>query len=288
VVLNGFLHDEDLDGLVDYVKSNKAIIDMVTNNPNYIFYCEYLVKHTIVYPIESQKQLYFYDIFHIDSAQYLPYEALEILGNTYKINYVKPLARLECPSVEDCKKYMNINTYNGSPQQEGIVIKNFEFRNKWGRCAYAKIVNEQFKELNISIFSKRSKCCDYSVEEKEGKFTCQKCGKECEYTTKEQERKEPIENKIALKYCTQARVEKIINKIIDQSYMYQALEERKTSEKDIPQLLGMVFNDVVTEEIWDIIKSFKNPTINFKILNNEITKLTKKYFFEYLQKGETV
>jgi len=39
------------------------------------------------------------------------------------------------------------------------------------------------------------------------------------------------------------------------------------SSKYIPRLLGIVFYDLVNEELWNIIKKKKNPTINFKTLN---------------------
>ena len=36
----------------------------------------------------------------------------------------------------------------------------------------------------------------------------------------------------------------------------------------IPQLLGMVFYDLVKEETWEFMKAFKHPTINFKHLQH--------------------
>ena len=56
---------------------------------------------------------------------------------------------------------------------------------------------------------------------------------------------------------------------------------------DIPKLFGLVYNDVITEDIWDIVKTFKKPTIDFKQLNHLSDKAVKNYYIEYLQtKGE--
>jgi hypothetical protein len=36
----------------------------------------------------------------------------------------------------------------------------------------------------------------------------------------------------------------------------------------IPRLLSSVYHELVCEEMWNILKAFKNPTVNFKVLNN--------------------
>jgi hypothetical protein len=44
----------------------------------------------------------------------------------------------------------------------------------------------------------------------------------------------------------------------------------------IPRLLHTVYYDVITEEMWEILKQFKNPTINFKLLNGYVTARIKE------------
>ena len=61
-------------------------------------------------------------------------------------------------------------------------------------------------------------------------------------------------------FITTAFVEKEYAKIVN--------EQGDWNSKLIPQLLEIVYHELVTEEIWNICKKFKNPTINFKTLNN--------------------
>ena len=277
-------------GLVEYVRNNDKILTMVKTYSHCIFYAEYLIKHSITYPIQFQKKVWFYDMFNKRTGFY---ESSDIAEQWFKVNavdYVPIIATLTNPTIEQCKEYMNVNEFKGNPRQEGIVIKNPDFINRYGRQCYAKVVAEEFKELNKEIFGKRSKCCHWQVEECKAETDivmtinkCSKCGKECEIEIVEPPKKEDIETKIALKYCTQARVEKICNKIQDNRIFKLELPECRVLEKDIPQLLGMVYNDIIKEESWEIIKEFKNPTIDFKKLQREITNLTKVYFFKYLE-----
>ena len=36
----------------------------------------------------------------------------------------------------------------------------------------------------------------------------------------------------------------------------------------IPRLLSQVFHELICEEMWNIVKVFKTPTVSFKVLNN--------------------
>src|SRR5258708_798618 len=41
---------------------------------------------------------------------------------------------------------------------------------------------------------------------------------------------------------------------------------RQFGSKNIPQLLGMAFHDLVTENLWEALKKHKNPKVDFKTL----------------------
>ena len=44
----------------------------------------------------------------------------------------------------------------------------------------------------------------------------------------------------------------------------------------IPQLLGTVYHVLITEEIWNILKEFKSPKIDFKRLNKRSIERIKE------------
>lgn len=69
-----------------------------------------------------------------------------------------------------------------------------------------------------------------------------------------------IEEKIIREFCTEAFIEKEYAKIVN--------EKEGWSSKYIPELFGRVWYEFITEESWNIIKKYKNPTINYKLLHN--------------------
>jgi len=48
----------------------------------------------------------------------------------------------------------------------------------------------------------------------------------------------------------------------------------------IPKLLGICFHDFITEEIWDVLKKYNNPTIDFKRLNQLMIVKVKEFMPE--------
>jgi hypothetical protein len=79
---------------------------------------------------------------------------------------------------------------------------------------------------------------------------------------------EIVEEKIAAKYVTQALVDKVEAKIVN--------EMGGWSSKYIPRLINTVWYDVVTEETWNFVKEFKNPKIDFKVLSHYVTAKIKE------------
>ena len=48
------------------------------------------------------------------------------------------------------------------------------------------------------------------------------------------------------------------------------------SSKMIPRLLSSVYHELICEEMWNVLKAFKNPTINFRALNNFVIAKIKQ------------
>jgi len=144
------------------------------------------------------------------------------------IEYIPPLAIIQNPTYEQLVALLEKNDYliqDGKGAGEGIVIKNYGYRNAYGRQTWAKIVRAEFKEKHCKVMG-----------------------------APEQKGKAQVEDAIAQMYVTQALCEKVKAKI------------EGFGSKDIPRLLNTVFYDIVREETWNILKKFKDPTINFKTL----------------------
>jgi hypothetical protein len=124
---------------------------------------------------------------------------------------------------------------------EGIVIKNYDYKNKYGSSTWAKILTEDFKK-NKKELRERNR-----IAKNEG----------------------DIELLIVNYYLKSEHVLKEKYKI-----------ERKYSgwsSKNIFELLNRVYDEFLKDSFELILKKYKDPTINFKLLrqySNDFVKET--------------
>ena len=168
-----------------------------------------------------------------DHLIYKHYNFYQPILEKYGINYIPPISIIQKGDYEYFLKQLEKNVFlieDGKGAGEGIVIKNYDFRNKYNRNTFAKIVTSEFKE-------KHAKEMGASVVK----------------------RKDLIEETIADEFVTKALCEKVFSKIENQGGW---------SSKKIPQLLNTVFYDLVKEDSWEFVKKHKNPNINFGTLQH--------------------
>lgn len=172
---------------------------------------------------------------------YLMYEEYVPLLEKYEIEYIPVLSIMENPSEDDLRNLSDKGTFlqleNGLP--EGIVAKRYDFRNKYGRTTWGKIVLSEFKHKKAIPLSDQT-----------------------------------LEERITLTYVTPAFIEKEYAKLIN--------EVGGWNSKLIPRFMNSLWHVLIEEEIWNIIRKFKNPTIDFKKLHHAMTiqiKMTKPELF---------
>lgn len=235
--------EEDNAGFYQWVMNQKNILKFLSDNPKCILYGEWLVPHTIkYYRDDSWGKFYVFDVMYEDG--YLSYEFYIDLLNKYNIEYIPAICKIKNPTTEKLIDLLDKNIYlikDGMGTGEGIVIKNYDYKNRFGRATWAKIVKNEFKE-------KHSKNGMFGITEI-------KC-------------KSDIEEKIVEKFVTNSLIEKEYSKII--------LESGGWSSKFIPKLLGIVFYCLIKEESWNILRDFNYPTIDFKKLNGITVKKIKE------------
>lgn len=234
-----------------------------------IFYGEWLVPHTLkTYRPEAWREFYVFDARCPETGRYLPYEswAPRLLEAGAKV--IEPLSIITNPTVEDITKIRDHhNTYliaeNGGVG-EGVVVKNYSFRNHVGKTVWGKSVRNDFKEDNRRAFG---------TPERNGSFQ--------------------VEAAIAEHYITPAFVEKTREKVehaiiadvefgMEPQCMSIQLENRRRAIAErrgqlIPRLLQTVYSELIEEETSAFVKKFKDPTIDFKKLRQFVIAETKKY-----------
>ena len=212
---------------------------LTARNPNLRFYGEWLVPHSFKgYREDAWRKFYIFDVFNDETQQYLSYDAYQPLLAEFVLDYIPPLAIVNNGDYERFIKYLNDNHFlcpDGGEVGEGIVLKNYDYYNKFGRQTWAKIIRQEFKELHNRTMG--------APEINTGLMN---------------------EERILNRALTTALIDKTIEKIINSEG--PVLDRVGWSSKRIPELFQRVFYDIVREELWDSLKEIEFGSVNFKTL----------------------
>jgi hypothetical protein len=238
--------EKDNAGFYAHVLENKNIKRYLKKHPTHRLYGEWLVPHSLrTYRDEAWRRFYIFDVCldkEDGGVEYIPYNIYQPMLEEFNLDYIPPLAVVKNGSYDQFIHYLDKNNFliqDGKGNGEGIVIKNYNFINKFGRTTWAKIVTSEFKEKHTKVMGAPVVNNEYMIEEK-----------------------------ILNEFCTKAFIEKEFAKLVN--------EKDGWSNKYIPELFGKVWYELVNEESWNIIKKYKNPTINYKLLNNLMIKKIKE------------
>lgn len=187
---------------------------------NLVLFCEWLVPHSVKYPEERYNHAYFYDVYDISTETYLPQDKVRDIVAVLGLTYVPVFYRGEFTSWEDCAKYVG-QTKLGGEYGEGIVVKNMTRLNDPNTRLpfYLKIVGEKFAEVHKS---KKPISPEQLQAREESKA-------------------------LAETVVTPARVEKLLNKLVDEGVLP---EDWGATEMPIvaKNLLKGIYEDCVKEE----------------------------------------
>ncbi|HLG29304.1 MAG TPA: RNA ligase family protein, partial [Candidatus Brocadiales bacterium] len=235
----------------DNSKQFKPVIDWLggqikaeTLNPYFVYFGEDLSHpHTVKYA--KAPAFVGFDIMAIPpsgsvaeakgGAAFLSTEAKRREWERLGLPFIEPWAVLTNPKPEELEVFLK-ETHYDTKMPEGIVIKNYERLNGWGRPLFAKIVNEDFKEVNKAVW-------------------------------KGIKRMSNVEREIAATYVTQARVAKVARKLVE-----AALWHGPYKMEMMPLLFKAVVHDILEEEIIIIMEKYKQ--FNYDFLNKECANLT--------------
>lgn len=245
--------DSDNAGFLAWVLDQQNIKAYLTDNPTHRLFGEWLVPHSIkTYRESAWRKFYVFDvctdrkpedILHEGDSElnYLSYDEYQPLLEKHNIAYCPPICKIKNGSYEQFINQLLKNVFlieDGKGIGEGIVVKRYDYRNKYNRQAWAKIVTSEFKETHAKVMG---------ASEVAGKKL--------------------IEEEIAVRFVTSALVDKEFSKI--------EVADGWTS-RQIPRLLNTVYYSVVKEEAWEFVKEHKNPVIDFKRLQHFVFSQVKQ------------
>lgn len=224
--------DNDNAGFYGEVVKDDNIKAYLENHPNFTLYGEWLVPHSLkTYRDDAWRRFYIFDVYCRATETFLHYDDFKGTLDGYGLDYLPPIAIIRNGTREHFERCLEKNVFliqEGQGVGEGIVIKNYSFVNRFGNVVWAKMVTNAFKEVHHKVMGA------------------------------------PIlggasdEELIVDKYVTQHLIDKVHAKIVN--------EEGGWKSQYIPRLLQTVFYDLITEEMWHILKEFKNPKVDFGFL----------------------
>lgn len=237
---------DDNAGFNNHVQNDERYKELFEGFPEIRLYGEWLVPHSLkTYRDDVWKKFYVFDVTSVDDngdeVYYTPDRYIDIL-EAYNIDYIPYMCKVKNGSDEKFRSLLEKNTYllkENSGHGEGLVLKNYDFVNKYGRVTWAKIISNSFKDEHVRVMG-GSVYGGLSLEEK-----------------------------IVEDFVTQHLVDKVYAKIKNEN-------QGSFLSKDIPRLLNTVFYDLIQEEMWEIIKKHKMPKIDFKYLNRLTTSKVKE------------
>lgn len=234
-------HESDNAGFYAYVQTSEKLLGFFSKYPGVRLYGEWLVPHSLkTYEDSAWRKFYIFDTCREDGIL-IPYDEYLPMIQEFDLDYIPALKIFTNASVDDFRAYLEVNKFLIQENQgigEGIIIKNYAYRNKYGRQVWAKMVTNDFKTKNLKTFG-----ASHSV-------------------------KYLLEQTIIDEYLTGAFLDKEFAKIVQ--------TQGGWNSKRIPEFLGRIYHEFVSEELWNIVREHKNPTIDFKKLQQVLIAKTKE------------
>lgn len=226
--------DDDNAGFMNWATRSSPHNELVVAHPRLVFYGEWLVPHSLkTYRDDAWRRFYIFDVLNRDTGEFLHFDEYQRIVSEFGVDYIPCIGTGRNITYEQLVGFRDRNTFLVQDDKgvgEGIVIKQYGWKNRLDRTTWAKLITTTFK--------------DEHIKEMGGAVISSKM----------------VEDEIAEEFITRHTVDKIVAKIRNEQGAFGA--------RNIPQLLGTAFHELVTEELWEAIKKHKNPKIDFKTLNH--------------------
>lgn len=265
--------DADNAGFWAWVHSDNAraiaVRAFVQQFPHLIVYGEWLVPHSLkTYRDDAWRRFYVFDVWDTRAETYVSFETYGEPMAAMGIDVITPLAIIEDPSSEQLAGLRDGNTYliqDDAGAGEGVVLKNYNWSDRFGRQPWAKMVRNEFKDANRAAFGA-------------GKSQGQKT----------------VEREIVDRYCTPAFIRKewakVCHAVADEFGEYDVRDADGEVPREfiegnrhriIPRFLGTLYLTLIEEETRAFVKRFKNPIVDFGKLQKLTINAAKREMAEY-------
>ena len=237
--------DNRLRGFYDWIVNNIVPIKNKLN-PNYRYIGEWLVSHKVSYKEDAYYNFYLFSIWNEETEQYVHDSIVQLEAKRLGLKTPEYFYEGEYISFDHLMSFVGKSNLTLQPNTgEGVVVKNVNYIDRFGKQVFVKLVSEKFAEVQKQKLPKNPN--------KDNVFV------------------------MAIKsVLTKARVEKLLYKLLDEQLITEdyGIEDIGTLLK----LLGnRVYEDIHKEEfetIKDIEENLMRRTIgkNLPVILKEILK----------------
>ena len=111
--------------------------------PTWRLYGEFLVPHSLkTYEDDAWRKFYIFDVFDDTTETFIPYEEYQPVLEQYELDYIPVIATLKNATPEKLLDFLEKNVFlirDGCGYGEGLVVKRYDYVNKYGRTTWAKV-----------------------------------------------------------------------------------------------------------------------------------------------------
>ena len=198
---------------------------------SHILFLETMVKHTMSYDWEKIPVCLGFDIINLKTNKFLNYEDKNKMFKYLELPVVPLIKIVKAKDITEINDKLVPNTKYPHPDSKDLQAEGIVFKND-AKSLMAKYVRDAFKEKNAEAFGGTPK---FGIGD---------------------------EAKFVLKYCTNARIDKMIFKMIDEGSILEM--------KLMAFIPVKIMEDIFLENMPEILKS--RQTLNFGKVRKLITK----------------
>ena len=241
-------NDNTLRGFYGWVSDNIVPIKEKLN-PRYRYIGEWLVSHKIQYQEDKYYQFYMFSIWDEETERYLSDDIVISEAERLGLKTVEYFYQGEFISYEHMSSFIGKSNMTKVPNMgEGIVVKNSNYFDNFGKQVFVKLVSEKFAEVQKQKLPKNP-----NINEKEVA--------------------------IIKSILTKPRVEKLMLKLVDEGLMNKDDFVIENMGKLLKLLGNRVLEDMIKEEkdtLANIEEQFLKKQIG-KILPLTLKEVLKEY-----------
>ncbi|NRR22829.1 RNA ligase family protein [Brevibacillus sp. MS2.2] len=216
-----------------------------------VYFGEWLNPHKIKYP-QYEKQFIIFDMYDTAACEYVDFPIVEREAQRLGLHLVPVFYRGEYQGEEHLKSFVGKTALGGKLRDEeigeGIVVKNADYRDHFGRQLFVKIVTDVFCEV------KRQK------------------------PPKDPNQPKSEEVLFVEQYVTLARVEKFLYKLIDEGVLEETFDV-KDMGVILKNLNLRIYEDLLKEEADALPDGYDEKELR-KVISKVIPLFVKEIFSE--------